>query len=203
MFFDHPNGAAQLFLLVLASTCFVSFLWGPLFVFKRQGLRGTGAVGTSVGIVLSIVCQLAAIVLFYMHDPVRLGCATVLYGICLWTYWSAVAAVRGAELSYPFSEGVPPTLINQGPFAWVRHPFSTSYITSWVAGWVASGQWWLLVPTAIMAWLFARAAHVEEAEFMKSEMAEEYRAYQRVTGRFLPRLRRTDAGSRRTAETSR
>ena len=203
MFFDHPNGAPQLFVLILASTCFASFLWGPLFVFKRQGLREAGAVGASVGIVLMIVCQLAAIVLFYRHDALRLTGASVLYGLSLWTYWSAVAAVRGEELSYPFTSGAPAALICRGPFAWVRHPFYTSYLISWVAGWIACGQWWLLAPMAVMAWLFARAATVEEDAFLDSEMAEEYRAYQRVTGRFLPRLRRLVAGSRRTAETSR
>ncbi len=203
MFFDHPNGAPQLVVLILASTCFASFLWGPLFVFKRQGLRGAGAVGTSIGIVLMIVCQLAAIVLFYRHDPMRLACASVLYGLCIWTYWTAVAAVRGEELSYPFTSSAPAALITRGPFAWVRHPFYTSYLVSWVAGWIACGQWWLLLPMAIMAWLFARAANVEEEAFLRSDLVDDYRAYQRVTGRFLPRLRRPLAGSRRTAGTSR
>ncbi len=203
MFFDHPNGAAQLFILVLASICFASFLWGPLFVFKRQGLREAGAVVTSIGIGLTILCQIVAMVLFYQHDPLRLAGATALYGLSLWTYWAAVGAVRGRELSYPFTSGTPAALICQGPFAWVRHPFYTSYLVSWIAGWTACGQWWLLLPTAIMAWLFARAANLEEEAFLNSGMAEDYRAYQRVTGRFLPRFRRSVTASRRTVETSR
>ncbi len=190
MLISQQYSIAQLFVLISASLCFVSFLWGALFLFKRPKPRPVSMMIVSLCILLTIVCQLVAIVGFYVHDPIRFSVALALYALSLVVFWRAVGAVRGYEMSYAFAPGAPRALIRQGPFARVRHPFYAAYIVAWMAGWIATGQWWLLAPTALTAWLLWRAANSEEAAFLASPFAEEYRAYQSTTGRFVPRIRR-------------
>jgi len=191
MAFGHPYETAQLFVLISASLCFGSFLWGALLLFKRPKRRPASMVIVSVCIMLTILCQLAAILGFYVHDPIRLTVASTFYALSFLGFWWAVSAVRGRVMPYAFSPGAPHALVREGPFAWVRHPFYTAYLIAWLAGCIATMQWWLLAPTAVTAWLLMRAAKGEETAFLASPFAEEYRAYQRTTGQLLPRLLRS------------
>lgn len=191
MLFGQQVGIGQLFTLICASLCFGSFFWGALFLFKRPKPRPPLMVVVSACIALTILSQIAAILGYYLHDPIRLVTASVLYVISFVLFWCAVVAVRGNDMSYAFAPGPPRGFVQNGPFAWIRHPFYTSYLTAWLAGWVATGQWWLLAPAAVTGWLLLRAAQTEEAAFLASPFAVEYRLYQRSTGRFLPRLWRS------------
>jgi len=188
MLFGQPYETAQLLVLISASLCFGSFLWGALFLFKRPKPRPASMVLVSLCILLTILCQLAAILGFYMHDPMRLAVALVFYALSFLVFWSAVRAMRGHVMPYAFTPGAPRAFIREGPFAWVRHPFYSAYLIAWLAGWIATAQWWLLAPTAVTAWLLMRAAKGEEAAFLASPFAAAYRAYQRTTGRLVPRL---------------
>ncbi|MBI5495462.1 MAG: isoprenylcysteine carboxylmethyltransferase family protein [Deltaproteobacteria bacterium] len=100
--------------------------------------------------------------------------------------WCAVTT-RRTRLSIAFSGDVPRHVQRDGPYAYVRHPFYTSYALSYVAGVVVTGEPWLLVPTALVLAVFHAAALHEERKFRASDLAEEYAAYARTTGMYLPR----------------
>jgi protein-S-isoprenylcysteine O-methyltransferase Ste14 len=104
-------------------------------------------------------------------------------------FWITIRASSEARLLAAFDEKKPRTLLQTGPYSYVRHPFYSSYILQW-AGW-AIGAWdiWALLPVAGMTTTYWIAANDEEAKFAKTAMAEDYRRYAARTGRFLPKMR--------------
>ncbi len=80
-------------------------------------------------------------------------------------------------------------LICAGPYRWVRHPLYSSYLLLSVGLFAMSGNW--LVGMSMLAYFIAVAARTSKEEAMLVEkLGERYIAYQRRTGRFLPRLHR-------------
>jgi protein-S-isoprenylcysteine O-methyltransferase Ste14 len=80
------------------------------------------------------------------------------------------------------------TLVEEGPYRWIRHPIYTAYGLSYVGGGLVSGNWVLtLVPTLLFATMVALRVGGEE-EAMLGGFGEQYEAYMQRTGRFLPRL---------------
>jgi protein-S-isoprenylcysteine O-methyltransferase Ste14 len=79
------------------------------------------------------------------------------------------------------------TLITNGPYRWVRHPFYT--VTSLTfAGFVLLTATWSAALALALFWLYLwRRTPLEEAKLVE-RFGDEYRAYMARTGRFLPRL---------------
>jgi len=107
-----------------------------------------------------------------------LGLASV--GLFAWThatlgrFWSTALQLRGEH-----------RLITYGPYARIRHPMYTA-----ILGWLASlglvaGSWVPLVFAALSALNFMLRIPPEE-EMMLQRFGDEYRAYMKRTGRFLP-----------------
>lgn len=103
--------------------------------------------------------------------------------------WSA-HTVRGKFFSLIGNRDTPQFVLQDGPYAYVRHPFYSSYLLMHLAvavmfpGIVTSA---ILLATFVLLWL---SAAFEERKFSGSPLAEDYQAYTRRTGRFIPRLRR-------------
>lgn len=103
-------------------------------------------------------------------------------------FFAAIRASRQARLKFVFDAKGPDTLVETGPYRYIRHPFYTSYVMFW-AGWaVATWSLWSLVPVLVLTVLYVRAARGEEASFTGTGMAEAYAAYKARTGFFWPRL---------------
>jgi protein-S-isoprenylcysteine O-methyltransferase Ste14 len=103
-------------------------------------------------------------------------------------FWVVVRESKAARLRLAFDEQGPRSLVMTGPYAYVRHPFYTSYIVFWAG--LAISTWSIIAifPFAILVVIYVFAAQVEEGKFARSAMAEEYAAYKARTGRFWPRL---------------
>lgn len=101
---------------------------------------------------------------------------------------SAINASRTARLRFAFDPEHPHSLVENGPYRYIRHPFYTSYTLFW-AGWaVATWSVWGLLSFAVLLALYIRAASMEERNFAASPLAETYAAYKSRTGFFWPRL---------------
>ena len=79
------------------------------------------------------------------------------------------------------------TLLVDGPYAYVRHPFYASYLLYWVAGAFISN--WLWASVFVMGCLYFTAIRQEENRFGFSPLAASYEAYRRQTGALIPVLR--------------
>ena len=111
-----------------------------------------------------------------------------LYGASLALFWWTIAATRQNRLTLAFSEDAPQHLLAAGPYKFVRHPFYAAYISFWLAGAIATMQWWLLFSVAVMSALYFRAARMEETKFAASNLNSDYARYREQTGMFFPKL---------------
>jgi protein-S-isoprenylcysteine O-methyltransferase Ste14 len=77
------------------------------------------------------------------------------------------------------------TLVTNGPYRWIRHPFYASVGFSMLANALAAANWFLLVTGIGLMGLFAVRTGREEAHLL-ARFGEPYRRYQERTGRFWP-----------------
>ncbi len=78
------------------------------------------------------------------------------------------------------------TLIETGPYRWVRHPIYTAYILNCFGGGFLSASWILtFAPALLYGSMFAIRVGPEE-HAMLNIFGERYMDYMRRTGRFLP-----------------
>jgi protein-S-isoprenylcysteine O-methyltransferase Ste14 len=103
-------------------------------------------------------------------------------------FWWAVRASRQAGLRFAFDEEHPHSLLTDGPYGIVRHPFYTSYLLFWIGWGIAVWSPWALLGTATMLALYLRAALWEERRFSLSPLASDYAAYKQRAGLFWPRI---------------
>jgi protein-S-isoprenylcysteine O-methyltransferase Ste14 len=113
------------------------------------------------------------------------GLAVELASICL--FWLTIAASRAAGLRLAFDPSLPRSVLRQGPYRVVRHPFYTSYILFWIGWTIATWSVWSLPPLVAMLVIYVLAAQGEEGNFARSPHAAEYDAYRRQAGMFWPR----------------
>ena len=86
------------------------------------------------------------------------------------------------------------TLITNGPYRWVRHPFYDAMVLLSAATSLIAANWFVFSAGAVVFALLAVRTRTEEAKLL-ARFGDEYLAYQRSAGRFLPRLRATDRHS--------
>ena len=172
----------------MASLCFLSFLWGATRFFTRPTGRGHDAKLLTLLSTLAVAVHLVALTRFFALQPYTWALGCLLYAASLSFYWWCVRANSGRPISYAYSGDEPGHIVVRGPYRFVRHPFYSTYMLTWLAGTAASGQPWLLLSVAVMAWAYNRAANFEEAKFAQSALAERYTDYRQATGKFFPRL---------------
>jgi len=80
------------------------------------------------------------------------------------------------------------TVIERGPYRWVRHPSYSGAIALFGGVGVALGSWASALLLAVVAYaVYRRRARIEE-EALLASIGEPYSAYRSRTGRFLPRF---------------
>lgn len=139
----------------------------------------TAAVLTALAVFLLLVWTGSAPV------PAVLA-ALVLEGLALWMFHRTAAASREGGLHFAFDKDHPVSLVTNGPYRFVRHPFYTSYLIFWTG--LAIGSWtiWAIPVLLAMAAIYTIAARDEERKFANSPMAAEYAVYRSRTGMFWP-----------------
>lgn len=131
----------------------------------------------------------------FRKDPAWLWAALGLFLIATLLFAWTLKASRGAGLKLIYESDQPQSILQAGPYRYIRHPFYASYFPYWLGCAVATqnpinlAYALLLVPTLTMA------ARAEESGFDRSPCAADYARYRQRAGMFLPRL----FGGRRTA----
>lgn len=143
--------------------------------------------------VISNLVLLSAVILtfltLYYPQPllpqlVGIGLLVMSFAIFWWT----IKESKNAKLLAAFDEKLPHGLLTTGPYAYVRHPFYTSYIIQWVGWAIACWSIWGIVPVIFMTTTYYIAAKGEEQKFSNTDMADDYADYASRTGRFFPKL---------------
>lgn len=106
-------------------------------------------------------------------------------------YW--ILASIGDNISPTHVTRVGHRLVTHGPYGWVRHPLYTAGTVMVACLALITGLWWLALALVPLAVLLARTSR-EEANLIAT-FGDEYREYMQRTGRFLPKLSRTNRPS--------
>jgi len=81
------------------------------------------------------------------------------------------------------------TLVETGPYRWIRHPIYLAYLVNYVGGGVLAGNW---VLTCIPATLYALLVFLrmgQEEQVMVKLFGQRYIEYKERTGRLLPKFK--------------
>jgi protein-S-isoprenylcysteine O-methyltransferase Ste14 len=77
------------------------------------------------------------------------------------------------------------TLVTQGPYRWVRHPFYACIALLALASTLAAANWFLALASVTFLSLLVLRARIEEEKLIE-RFGDGYRAYMQQTGRFWP-----------------
>ncbi len=81
------------------------------------------------------------------------------------------------------------TLITNGPYRWVRHPFYVAFALAVAANAVVAANWFLALTGVVTVILIVARTRIEEKKLLE-RFGDAYSNYMQRTGRFIPRLKR-------------
>ncbi len=81
------------------------------------------------------------------------------------------------------------SLVTTGPYRWVRHPFYVSFALAVTANALVTANWFLALTGLIAFTLIVIRTKTEEEKLIE-RFGDQYTAYMKNTGRFLPRFTR-------------
>lgn len=183
--------------LLLGVGCCLSFIWAVRWHFVRQsGMRAGMRILSLLTLfgfswfLYTSVSHLGGSMSPSRNDPdipTHLA-ATVLIVISLCLFWWSVAMTRIQPLTLAFALDAPAYLHIRGPYAYVRHPFYSSYVMFWLATAVAEHNLMGWIILLLMTALYSLAAKCEEGKFASSPLAATYNDYRGRTGMLIPIL---------------
>ena len=113
------------------------------------------------------------------------GAAVGLFALLL-LYWTLTSL--GKNLTDTVAIRVQHTLVTNGPYRWVRHPFYVAVLLLICAAALLSANWFLGGIGLFVFLLLAMIRISIEERKLVERFGEEYRSYMKRTRRFLPRL---------------
>jgi protein-S-isoprenylcysteine O-methyltransferase Ste14 len=113
-----------------------------------------------LGVVLGIVCALG---IYWLFSSIGSGI-------------TATSATRQRH-----------TLVTNGPYRWVRHPLYTFASSLFIAFGMMADNWFIALLGILAFTIMAIRTPREEANLIE-KFGDDYRAYMKRTGRFLPRF---------------
>jgi protein-S-isoprenylcysteine O-methyltransferase Ste14 len=177
----------------------------PIGVYRRVRSQATGEKldrrqeGTLILLTLRPlgIATMVGVIAFVI-SPASMAWASV--PLPAWMRWTGVAigAIAGVLLTWTLSnlgENLTDTVVTRkkhtmvttGPYAWVRHPFYTSTALTIVANSLVTANWFVFTTGSLVFALLVIRCRKEE-ENLIARFGDEYRAYARRTGRFVPRF---------------
>jgi protein-S-isoprenylcysteine O-methyltransferase Ste14 len=86
------------------------------------------------------------------------------------------------------------TLVMDGPYRWVRHPFYVTVALFVLGISLIAANWFLCVTGGLVIALLVIRTRTEEEKLL-ARFGQSYRAYMERTGRFVPRIRANTRGA--------
>jgi len=160
-----------------------SYAWSVRFHFRSGDLDRLARI-LAVMVALGGV-GLSLITVLYNQPAWAQVTGLVLMAAALGLFWWSVTTTRRARLLAVFTDDAPHTLVMDGPYSFVRHPFYTSYIVFWGGFALATASLVGLPVFAAFYLLYDRAARDEEKRFLESDLADNYRAFCETRNRFF------------------
>lgn len=189
--------AISYILIILFFLCYLSFWYSSLKIFKTttqlsQKQRWLFKILT-IGL-----WNYSLIALFFLPQQSLWGQRTlqlqkeVAWGVvfllitALVLFWYARRTIKNVKFDVIFSQKVPEVIVKEGPYAFIRHPFYSSYVCTYLGLIVLNYNYLVSFLAFILIIDYFYAARNEEAKFLNSSFSEEYKAYQSRTKMFFP-----------------
>ncbi len=142
-----------------------------------------------IGNVLTWISTLALIFMVENLDPMALWAGSLVQVGCL-LFFLKLKKLTKKKLTIAFSLDAPKQVFRMGPYKYIRHPYYTCYLLSYLSV-------LLVIPHALtafnflfMAAIYIWAAKMEEKKFSSTELQSEYQKYRAEAGMFWPSLSR-------------
>ena len=180
---------AQVLLLLPLGIIFVYFLLAGARTFTSSGDDDFGALVAEFSFIGT--GAVPALFLGTFVVPIKLGngiAAAVLLILSLALYEWARHVIWGRNFYVAWSGSVPAELVDEGPYARIRHPIYASYMLAFLALFVAMPSRLTLLILIFNVALFTHAVFREERNLMSSALAGAYGEYKERTGMLVPRI---------------
>ena len=172
----------------VAMLVYLSFMAGVWLVFRKIQPDPTMLKILKVAALIAAITHVIVIGMSTINSY-QFAAGFALYSISLALFLWASVHTKHNKLSLAFSEEKPKHLLKDGPWQYVRHPFYTAYLLSYIAGTISSGALWTIGIFVCMAGIYFLAAQYEERKFAVSSHSNEWLCWKAKTGMFLPRPR--------------
>jgi protein-S-isoprenylcysteine O-methyltransferase Ste14 len=113
---------------------------------------------------------------------IGVGTIIIAVGLLVWTF-----RCLGRNLTDTVVTRQHHTLVLDGPYRWIRHPFYDSAALLMLAIALIAANWFLFVIGTVVFCLLIMRTRTEE-ENLTARFGSRYRTYMERTGRFLPRI---------------
>jgi protein-S-isoprenylcysteine O-methyltransferase Ste14 len=177
-------------LLAGSSLATVLFFAGVLTLYFERSPRPLWVVLIHYLSVVLAAGQAIVVLGFDTRSDGFVALAIAMYTGAILIFLSAIEAATRSRLRLQRSfvdHPLPDRLITDGPFRWVRHPFCSGYMLASLAGPIAIDHWLSIALAAPLIVVVIAAALREEHVWMSTPArSDEYRAYRRKTGMFVP-----------------
>ena len=175
-------------MLAFFSAATVLFFAGVLTLYFERSPRPWWVLAIHYLSVVFAALQLATVFLLPTRDDPFVVAAIGMYTAAIVLFLSAIEAAKRTRLQRSFVDHpLPDRLITDGPFAWVRHPFCCGYLLAVLAGPLSIDHVVAILVAAPMLIIAVSAALREERVWLSSPArSEEYQAYRKRTGMFIP-----------------
>ena len=180
------SSAGQWAATIASLVPFGSFAWAIPRHFECRGPMPRGMRVLSLFSLAAYASFIGLVMLRHPHaDTPLIGPGLICFVAATLLFWWAIRTTTTKRLSIAYKKVDPDLIVAAGPYAWIRHPFYTSYILFWVGtGFIAGGWQWALA-LVLMVW-YLRIARDEERYFERSGLSAGYAAYRRRTGMLIP-----------------
>ena len=173
-------------LIAIYITIIVSLIWARFQFFNIKSASSK----TSSRLYDPVVGIQIATTLYFMLSGSPMVVSAKIFGLLCYVlslvlfWWSIVTAKK---LEFAFSNNVG-KVVTTGPFAFIRHPFYTSYFLVWFGSSILFNSIFLWITLIYLVSFYITSAKTEEEVYLKSEYSREYRDYSKNVGMFLPRI---------------
>lgn len=174
-------------LLVAASAGAVGFFAAGLTMYFERAPRPAWVLAVHYSSMLLTLLGFFGVVFLPVRSEPWVAAAIGMYCAAIAIFLSAIEAAKRTRLQRSFVDlPLPDRLITDGPYRWVRHPFCAGYMLGALAGPVGIRHPAMFAVAIPLAALSVIAALREERVWLAGPRGEEYRAYKRRTGMFIP-----------------
>jgi protein-S-isoprenylcysteine O-methyltransferase Ste14 len=177
-------GSTSLILIIASLATFAVITGISTFHFTRKGAVPLGAIVISAAAVSSVAVFAWCAWTAPRDTLLALPLYAAALGLFLWT----IRTTRRRDFVLAFTKIVPASLSVDGPYAYVRHPFYVSYLIYHFTNALATTSLLPWAMFALMVVIYVVAARGEEQFLSQGDYGNEYGAYRRRTGMFIPKL---------------